>query len=90
MECLLHSYAQQLLCFLLLFVIGLLIYLALLHQPIAEVHVGGGAFSDGVASLEDFADRLKNDFDIAEEGDLIITVGAGDIYKAGEKLLKEE
>ena len=28
--------------------------------------------------------------EIAEEGDLIITVGAGDIYKAGEKLLKEE
>ena len=27
---------------------------------------------------------------IAREGDLIITVGAGDIYKAGENLLKEE
>ena len=26
----------------------------------------------------------------AQPGDLIITVGAGDIYKAGEKLLKEE
>ena len=26
----------------------------------------------------------------AQPGDLIITVGAGDIYKAGEKLLREE
>ena len=25
----------------------------------------------------------------AQPGDLIITVGAGDIYKAGEKLLRE-
>ncbi|MBQ5566712.1 MAG: UDP-N-acetylmuramate--L-alanine ligase, partial [Oscillospiraceae bacterium] len=28
--------------------------------------------------------------DAARPGDLILTVGAGDIYKAGEKLLKEE
>ena len=27
--------------------------------------------------------------EIAQEGDLILTVGAGDIFKAGEKLLKE-
>ena len=27
---------------------------------------------------------------IACPGDLILTVGAGDIFKAGEKLLKEE
>ena len=26
----------------------------------------------------------------ARPGDLILTVGAGDIYKAGEKLLKED
>ena len=26
----------------------------------------------------------------AQKGDLILTVGAGDIYKAGEALLKEE
>ena len=38
-------------------------------------------------TLERTAETLRS---IAREGDLILTVGAGDIYKAGEKLLKEE
>ncbi|MBR7146323.1 MAG: UDP-N-acetylmuramate--L-alanine ligase [Oscillospiraceae bacterium] len=38
-------------------------------------------------TLDRTAETLRS---IAREGDLILTVGAGDIYKAGEKLLKEE
>ena len=37
-------------------------------------------------TLERTAETLRS---IAREGDLILTVGAGDIYKAGEKLLKD-
>jgi UDP-N-acetylmuramate--alanine ligase len=53
-------------------------------------------------SSKDLADRIAGSYycptlqsvtevlkDIAQEGDLILTVGAGDIYKAGEALLKE-
>jgi len=61
---------QQFSCFLLLFVIGFLVDLALLHQPIAEVHVGVRALADGVASFEHLADGGKEDLDIDEEGDL--------------------
>ena len=39
------------------------------------------------ATLQDVTKTLK---EIAQEGDLILTVGAGDIFKAGEALLKEE
>ena len=39
------------------------------------------------ATLQDVTQTLK---EIAQEGDLILTVGAGDIYKAGEALLKAE
>lgn len=37
-------------------------------------------------SVNDVADYLKT---IVQEGDLVITLGAGDIYKSGELLLKE-
>ena len=36
-------------------------------------------------TLEQVADQLEK---LAQPGDLIITVGAGDIYRAGEMLLK--
>lgn len=39
------------------------------------------------ATLEDVTARLK---ELAQPGDLILTVGAGDIYLAGEALLKAE
>ena len=35
--------------------------------------------------LEQVADELEK---LAQPGDMIITVGAGDIYRAGEMLLK--
>ena len=35
--------------------------------------------------LRDLTDRLA---ELAQPGDLILTVGAGDIYRAGEKLLE--
>ena len=38
-------------------------------------------------TLPEVADYLRS---IAQPGDLIITVGAGDIYKAGEMLLSDE
>ena len=37
------------------------------------------------ATLEQVADELEK---LAQPGDMIITVGAGDIYRAGEMLLK--
>ncbi|MCF2664757.1 UDP-N-acetylmuramate--L-alanine ligase [Oscillibacter valericigenes] len=39
------------------------------------------------STLDKVADQLRK---IARPGDLILTVGAGDIYRAGEKLLKED
>lgn len=39
------------------------------------------------STLEQVADTLAG---IAQEGDLILTVGAGDIFRAGEKLLAKE
>ena len=39
------------------------------------------------STLDQVADQLA---ELARPGDLILTVGAGDIYKAGEALLKEE
>lgn len=39
------------------------------------------------STLDKVTDKLR---ELAQPGDLIITVGAGDIYRAGEKLLKEE
>ncbi|BAK98986.1 UDP-N-acetylmuramate--L-alanine ligase [Oscillibacter valericigenes Sjm18-20] len=38
------------------------------------------------STLEQVTDRLRS---IAQPGDLILTVGAGDIYRAGENLLQE-
>ena len=38
-------------------------------------------------TLEDVTAKLK---EIAQPGDLILTVGAGDIYLAGEALVKSE
>ena len=38
-------------------------------------------------SLEDVTERLAQ---LAQPGDLILTIGAGDIYLAGEALLKRE
>ena len=37
------------------------------------------------STLEKVTDRLA---ELAQPGDLILTVGAGDIYRAGEKLLE--
>ena len=37
-------------------------------------------------TLEKVSEQLRQ---IAQPGDLILTVGAGDIYRVGEKLLKE-
>ena len=39
------------------------------------------------STLDKVADRLA---ELARPGDLILTVGAGDIYRAGEKLLERE
>ena len=39
------------------------------------------------STLDKVADRLA---ELAQPGDLILTVGAGDIYRAGEKLLERE
>ena len=39
------------------------------------------------STLDKTADALRQ---IARPGDLILTVGAGDIFRAGEKLLKGE
>ena len=39
------------------------------------------------STLDKVADRLR---EVARPGDLILTVGAGDIYRAGEKLLKKD
>ena len=39
------------------------------------------------STLEETAERLK---ELARPGDLIITVGAGDIYKVGEALVNAE
>ena len=36
-------------------------------------------------TLQDVTEHLRS---IAQEGDVVITVGAGDIYRAGEALLK--
>ena len=38
------------------------------------------------STLEQVTEQLRS---IAQPGDLILTVGAGDIYRAGEKLLAE-
>ena len=38
------------------------------------------------ASPEEVTEKLR---EIAEEGDLLLTVGAGDIYRAGERLLQQ-
>ena len=40
-----------------------------------------------LSTLEDVTAKLKR---LAQPGDLILTVGAGDIYLAGEALVKEE
>ena len=39
------------------------------------------------STLDKVTDRLR---EVARPGDLILTVGAGDIYRAGEKLLKKD
>ena len=39
------------------------------------------------STLDKVADQLRK---IVQPGDLVLTVGAGDIYRAGEKLLKED
>ncbi|MDO4316370.1 MAG: UDP-N-acetylmuramate--L-alanine ligase, partial [Oscillospiraceae bacterium] len=39
------------------------------------------------STLDKAADQLRR---LARPGDLILTVGAGDIYRAGEKLLEKE
>ena len=39
------------------------------------------------STLDKVTDQLRK---IAQPGDLILTVGAGDIYRAGEKLLKKD
>ena len=47
-------------------------------------HIPGSVYC---STLDKVAQQLRA---LARPGDLILTVGAGDIYRAGEKLLKEE
>ncbi len=44
-----------------------------------------GKDAQAVGSLEAVTDYIK---DNAKEGDIVLTMGAGDIYKAGEKALE--
>ena len=39
------------------------------------------------STLDKVTDQLRK---IVQPGDLVLTVGAGDIYRSGEKLLKED
>ena len=68
---------------------------------LAEIYAAREQNTVNVSS-KDLADRIDGSYycptlqsvtevlrDLAQEGDLILTVGAGDIYKAGEALLKE-
>ena len=45
-------------------------------------HIPGGCYC---ATLQEVSSLLK---ELAREGDVILTVGAGDIYRAGEAMLK--
>lgn len=47
-------------------------------------HIPGSVYC---STLDKAADQLRR---LAQPGDLILTVGAGDIYRAGEKLLEKE
>ena len=47
-------------------------------------HIPGSVYC---STRDKVAEQLRK---IARPGDLILTVGAGDIYRAGEKLLKED
>ncbi len=47
-------------------------------------HLSGGYYC---ATLPEVTRRLK---ELAQPGDILLTVGAGDIYRAGEALLKED
>ncbi len=47
-------------------------------------HIPGSIYC---STLDKAADQLRR---LAQPGDLILTVGAGDIYRAGEKLLEKE
>jgi len=42
----------------------------------------------GASNIPAFPDLINKLVDIAQEGDIILTVGAGDIYKIGEELVK--
>ena len=72
------------------------------HAVLAEIYAARESNTIGISSedlsrqvrgsvffetLPEVADYLRS---IAQPGDLIITVGAGDIYKAGEMLLSDE
>ena len=46
--------------------------------------IPGSVYCPGLPDLTEFLART------ARPGDIILTVGAGDVYKAGEKLLKME
>ena len=41
-----------------------------------------------ISCIEDFDEMAKYVYDHAKEGDIVLTMGAGDIYKAGEKILE--
>lgn len=54
-------------------------------EILAERITAEGTPARAVDSLDKIADYIKNE---AGEGDLVVTMGAGDIYKAGEAALK--
>ena len=45
---------------------------------------------DDAKYIKDFADIEKYFVDTACDGDIIFTMGAGDIYKVGENIVKEK
>lgn len=45
---------------------------------------------EGAKYIKDFADVEKYFYDTAEEGDLIFTMGAGNVYKIGEAIIKSD
>lgn len=51
-----------------------------LHLHFDSLHI-----NEDCSSLEKVTDTLAS---LAQPGDLILTVGAGDIFRAGEKLLE--
>ena len=68
-----------------------ILYLVTLRRYVKSVFLGD---SDDSKATDEYVGRLAKVTEtlrtVAQPGDLILTVGAGDIYKAGEKLLRGE